>query len=313
MARLNSPGYFSAWRNRFWVSNVTLQTKATLVILASPLVACALVQLAGSNGVLVAGVPLFAICIGVAFFSQWLAFIPAYIYQSEHYFDLAGSTTYVALALIALVLGSGGDLRSTLLGIVIICWASRLGVFLFLRVRKKGSDSRFIDIIPDFRVYLLTWTLQAMWISITASCALLAMTSLNKIPFDGWALSGLVLWVLGFVIEVTADRQKQLFRGQPENAKRFITTGLWAFSRHPNYLGEMMLWTGVALIAFPVLMGWQLISLLSPLFVLFMLTKVSGIDMQERQNDRDWGDDPVYIKYKANTPMLFPLTRPSGL
>jgi len=313
MARLNSPDFFSAWRNRFWVSDVTLQTKATLVILASPFIAFALAQLAGSNGVVVAGVPLFAICIGVAFLSQWLAFIPAYIYQSEHYFDLSGSATYVVLALMGLLLGSQGDLRSTLLAIVMIVWATRLGVFLFLRVRKKGSDSRFTDIIPDFRVYLLPWTLQAMWISITASCALLAMTSLNKIPFDGWAFSGLVLWLLGFAIEVAADRQKQLFRAQPENATRFITTGLWAFSRHPNYLGEIILWTGVAIIAFPVLMGWQLLSLLSPLFVLFLLTKVSGIEMQERQNDRSWGNDPAYILYKANTPMLFPVTRPSGL
>lgn len=279
------------------------------MVLASPLVALALTLLAGPNGVVIAGVPLFALCIGVAFFSQWLAFIPAYIYQTEHYFDLSGSATYWLLALLGLLLGSQGDLRSMLLGILVMVWAARLGTFLFLRVRKKGSDSRFKDIIPDFRVHLLTWTLQAMWISITASCALLAMTSLNKIPFDSWALAGLVLWLLGFSIEVIADRQKQVFRSPPENANRFITTGLWAFSRHPNYLGEIMLWTGIATIAFPVLIGWQLVSLLSPLFVVFLLTRVSGIDMQERQNDRSWGNDPAYLQYKASTPVLFPLPR----
>tara|TARA_A100001037_G_C14907203_1_gene525580 strand:- start:254 stop:733 length:480 start_codon:yes stop_codon:yes gene_type:complete len=158
----------------------------------------------------------------------------------------------------------------------------------------------------------MTWTLQAIWVSVTASCALVAITSVNKVPIDGWAILGLILWCAGFTIEVLADHQKHVFRSKPENARRFITTGLWAWSRHPNYLGEIILWTGIAVIALPVLVGWQLITLMSPFFVYYLLTKVSGIEMQERQNDETWASDPDYWRYKETTPALWPFTQISG-
>ena len=291
---------------------MTLPTTAIIVILASPFLALGLILVSGRDGVLLGHIPVFDLCIAVAFLCQWLAFVPSYLYQTEHFFDLSGSATYIAVATLALIFGAVGDPRSIILAAFIIIWATRLGTFLFCRVHRAGSDSRFVDILPSFRVNLMTWTLQAIWVSITASCALVAITSVNKVPIDGWAILGLILWCAGFTIEVLADHQKHVFRSKPENARRFITTGLWAWSRHPNYLGEIILWTGIAVIALPVLVGWQLITLMSPFFVYYLLTKVSGIEMQERQNDETWASDPDYWRYKETTPALWPFTQISG-
>ena len=115
---------------------------------------------------------------------------------------------------------------------------------------------------------------------------------------------GLVLWIFGFTIEVIADRQKTAFRAEPENQNRFIRTGLWAWSRHPNYFGEIVLWMGVALMAAPALSGGQFVTLISPLFVVFLLTFVSGVRMLEARGNKQWGDDPEYQQYKAQTPVL---------
>jgi steroid 5-alpha reductase family enzyme len=111
---------------------------------------------------------------------------------------------------------------------------------------------------------------------------------------------------VGFALEAVADQQKRRFRERPENAGRFIATGLWAWSRHPNYFGEILLWTGVALVALPALDGWQLATLLSPVFVTLLLTRVSGVPLLEERADARWGDDPEYLAYKKRTPLLVP-------
>ena len=119
-------------------------------------------------------------------------------------------------------------------------------------------------------------------------------------------MAGLALWVGGFLFEVVADRQKSAFRAKPENAQRFIRDGLWAWSRHPNYFGEIVLWCGIALMALPVLQGWQYATLISPLFVVLLLTKISGVRMLEARGRKQWGDDPDYQAYVRSTPMLLP-------
>jgi steroid 5-alpha reductase family enzyme len=115
---------------------------------------------------------------------------------------------------------------------------------------------------------------------------------------------GLLIWIAGFAIEVISDRQKSAFRHR--HPGRFVDTGLWAWSRHPNYFGEIVLWTGIAVIASSTLRGWQWVTLVSPVFVLFLLTRVSGIPMLEKRADERWGDDAAYQRYKENTPVLVP-------
>ena len=119
------------------------------------------------------------------------------------------------------------------------------------------------------------------------------------------AALGAVTWAAGFAVEALADRQKAIFRADPANRDRFITTGLWAWSRHPNYCGEILLWVGVALVAVPALAGWQLVTLISPVFVYLLLTRISGIPLLESRSDAKWGDDPAYQAYKASTPELW--------
>ena len=301
---------------------MSLHARALLVLLLTPFVIAALIIIATAGiGSIEGGIgntkvarlpgtdlPVYAACVLGIFAIQWLLFIHAHLRQSERLFDLTGSLTFIAAFATAAWFGADGDPRSLLLAALVIVWALRLGSFLFARVSRAGHDSRFKKILPDWRVHLMTWTLQGYWVSITGACALVAITSAGKLPLGddgGYALAGGLLWLTGFALEVTADRQKTRFRQSPENQQRFITTGLWAWSRHPNYFGEIMLWLGITVIAYPVLEGWQLLALISPLFVLLLMTKISGVDMLERQNDRRWRDDPAYQQYKARTSKLF--------
>jgi steroid 5-alpha reductase family enzyme len=155
--------------------------------------------------------------------------------------------------------------------------------------------------------FLFTWTIGGLWVFITMAAGLAAMTSAKVVPLGWFALIGIFLWLEGFLVEVVADHQKNRFRSKKENQGRFINEGLWSFSRHPNYYGEITLWLGIAFIAFPVLQGWQLLTLISPIFVYILLTRISGVTMLERRADKKWGDDPEYQRYKETTSSLIPM------
>ncbi len=271
------------------------------------LVIGAAIAWAGSqSGRTFAGLPIFALCGAFAFVLNWLVFIPSNAMQTEHYFDLTGSLTYLSVVLLALGLGGASDPRAWLVGTMVALWAARLGTFLFIRVKKDGSDTRFDDIKPDFPRFLMTWTLQGLWVFLTIACGLAAMTTAAPRPLGFVAFVGFALWAVGFSVEVLADAQKRAFRRDPANAGRFITTGLWAWSRHPNYFGEILLWVGVAVTALPVLQGWQFVTLISPVFVYLLLTRISGVPMLESAGKKRWGDDAEYQAYKARTPVLWP-------
>jgi steroid 5-alpha reductase family enzyme len=269
-----------------------------------------LVAVAGSQGgASIAGVPLFAISVGLAFMLQWLAFIPAYLLQTERFFDLTGSVTYIAVVTTAFILISDADGRSILLLALVVIWATRLGTFLFRRIRRAGKDDRFDDIKPSFIRFLNVWTIQGVWVTFTIGAALAAITTTSKKEGDWLAMVGVLVWAVGFAIEVVADSQKSRFSANPANKGKFIRTGLWSRSRHPNYLGEIILWIGVAMIALPVLQGWQLVTLMSPVFVTVLLTRVSGIPLLEQKADRKWGGQEDYEAYKQQTPVLMPRWR----
>ena len=267
-----------------------------------------LVALAGSQGgASVAGVPLFALSVGLIFLIQWLAFIPAYRLQTEKFFDLTGSMTYISVILIAVFFNKGVDARSILLSALVVIWAIRLGTFLFGRIQKAGKDDRFDEIKPSFFRFLNVWTIQGLWVTFTMAAALVAITTTVRKELDAFAVIGFLLWIFGFVIEVVADTQKSRFNANPDNKGKFIQTGLWSRSRHPNYFGEIVLWVGVAMIALPVLQGWQWVSLISPIFVTLLLTRVSGVPLLERKSDKKWGGQEDYESYKKRTPVLIPI------
>jgi steroid 5-alpha reductase family enzyme len=276
----------------------------------------ALVALAGSQGgATLGGVPVFAIIVGLAFLIQWLVFIPSYLFQTEKFYDLTGSLTYISMIGVALCYSRYStqlDARSILLATLVIIWALRLGTFLFGRIRKSGKDDRFDEIKPSFIRFLNAWTIQGLWVTFTAATALVGITTLTQKDIGAFAVIGLLVWVFGFAFEVIADAQKSRFNADPANKGKFIRTGLWAYSRHPNYFGEIVLWVGIAIIAIPVLQGWQWVAMISPIFVTFLLTRVSGVPMLENKADKKWGGQEDYEAYKKITPVLIPRLTKAG-
>lgn len=278
-----------------------------IIAIIATLLMAAVIAFAGSQkGIIVFGIPLFALCVALAFIIQWLAFILAYILKTEKFFDLTGSITYITVASVAVFLSPIVDSRSLLLLGLISIWAIRLGSFLFLRIRAAGEDRRFREIKKSFLRFLLTWTLQGLWVTFSLAAALAAITSKLKLDLGVFALVGFVVWLFGFGIEVIADRQKSQFKADLKNDDKFINVGLWSWSRHPNYFGEIMLWIGVAILAFPILQGWQWLTMISPLFIIVLLTRISGVPMLEKRADEKWGGQDDYEAYKANTPVLIP-------
>lgn len=285
-----------------------MSKKITIPSILISILMAGLVAIGINQGsVSISGISLIYFCCAFIFLAQWLIFIPSYIFETEHYFDLTGSLTYVSVMLLAILFTVDISLRDVLLALFVWIWAFRLGSFLFIRVKKAGSDGRFDLMKKDFWWFLMTWTIQGLWVFLTLAMALAAITSESKMAIDIFAIVGTLIWIFGFSIEVIADQQKTNFKDDPANKDKFITVGLWSWSRHPNYFGEMVLWIGIALIAFPVLIGWQLVALISPIFVIFLLTRISGVTMLESRGYKKWGDDEEYKNYIKNTSVLIPL------
>ena len=255
------------------------------------------------------GIELVFNAVFLAFAIQWIAFIPAYIFQTEKFYDLTGSLTYLLVIWYSLTLSSDQFTNLNGANIVIVLlislWAIRLGSFLFMRIHNDGEDKRFRSIKPSASQFFMTWTLQGLWVSLCSMCALTAISSNTGIVTNAFFYIGLALFILGFAIEVMADMEKSAFKANQENKDKFITTGLWARSRHPNYFGEIVLWTGIAVMSFSSLEGLQYLTLISPIFTYLLLVYVSGVRMLEARGDLKWGNDPAYQEYKKKTPVLF--------
>ncbi|MER7522586.1 DUF1295 domain-containing protein [Microbacterium oxydans] len=290
-------------------------SRSSLIAIVVALVVGALVAIAGSQGgATIGGVPVFALAVAAAFAIQVIAFIPAMLLQTERFFDLTGSLTFFVISAALVLLAPMPDPRSWILAAMVMLWAARLGSFLALRVHKAGSDGRFDQIKGSPLRFLQVWVIQGAWVSLTAAAAWIAISAdaSSRAPIGWLTVVGIVVWALGMVIEIVADAQKSAFRADPRNRDEFIRTGLWSRSRHPNYFGEIVIWVGVFLTAAPVLVGWQWVALLSPLFVILLLTRVSGIPLLEARAEKKWGDRADYVAYREQTPALIPkLTRPA--
>ncbi len=280
------------------------QSKSLIGITMS-LIFAASILLAGSQGSLsVNGLPLFAVCGAIGFILHWAIFIPSYAFQTEHYFDLTGSLSYITTVIVAAALSPSLDIRDLIICTMILVWAVRLGSFLFWRIKKDGQDKRFIVMKTKFTWFLLTWTLGGLWVLVTMAAGLAALTSNTTVELGILGYVGITLWLFGFAVEVIADNQKRQFKKDPNNRDRFITQGLWSWSQHPNYFGEITLWLGLALLTYPVLSGWQLVTLISPIFVYLLLTRLSGIPTLDRLAKEKWGSDSDYKAYVQATSKL---------
>jgi len=265
---------------------------------------------ASVEGVIFYGLPVILFCAVVSFVTHWIIAVPSLITSSEKYFDFTGmiATLLVVSASMFALLSSGEEasIRAAVVATFVSVWTLRLGIFLYKRIVKAGEDRRFRDIKKSLPKFLMTWTLSALWVFLTTVNAI-TIIALNPLePVGVFFVLGTVLWLLGFGFEVVADRQKKHFSEHPENIDRFISHGLWSVSRHPNYFGEIILWTGIAIISLPFLSSWQFVSLVSPLFVFLLLTRISGLPFLEEKAEKKWGKDKAYVEYKNKTPILIP-------
>ncbi|MDA7717199.1 DUF1295 domain-containing protein [bacterium] len=238
------------------------------------------------------------------FLIQWVLFIPAYLFKTEKFYDLAGSSTYI-FAVSYILYDSSQNLTNLILGTAIIVWAVRLGSFLFFRIKKAGEDKRFKEIKQSPTRFFLAWSLQGMWVSVCSLCALTALSTENGVVLNGYLYLGFGLFLTGFLIEIIADKQKSKFRSNLDNKDKFINTGLWSKSRHPNYLGEIILWLGISIMSISSLSGLQYLTLVSPLFTYLLLVYVSGVRLLEESGNKKWGHLNSYKEYVKNTPVLF--------
>ena len=244
----------------------------------------------------------------LAFLIQWVAYIPAYIFQTEKFYDLTGSLSYLTVIWFVFFSSnnlSGLNIQNLIVVTLISIWAIRLGTFLFGRIHKDGEDKRFRTIKTSASQFFMTWTLQGMWVSICTMCAITAISSSQGIIANTLFYLGLAFFMVGFAIEVVSDQQKSAFRAVPENKEKFITSGLWSKSQHPNYFGEILLWSAIALLSISSLNGTQYLTLISPIFTYVLLVYISGVRMLDDMGNKKWGHLEEYKEYKRNTPTLF--------
>ncbi|WP_394160479.1 DUF1295 domain-containing protein [Galactobacter valiniphilus] len=262
---------------------------------------------AGSTGSAALGpLSLFAMAVAAAYLLQWLAFVPSWLAKTERFYDLTGGISYLAITVFLLLANPGRGAAAWIVGAMVVLWSARLALFLFTRVLRSGGDGRFDEIKQQPVRLLQTWTLQGLWITATAGTAWAVLSDPSGRGIDAWLVIGALIWVVGLGVEAAADAQKRAFAAREENRGRFITTGLWASSRHPNYLGEIVLWIGVAVAAVPSLHGAAWVLLVSPLFVTLLITKVSGVPLLEKRAEARWGGDAAYRAYVQSTPILLP-------
>ncbi len=259
-------------------------------------------------------IPVIYLTLAISFIIHWLIFIPAYIFRTEKFFDITGTITFLSVLIFLIYMKSfklNMPIREIdyVLSVLISIWTIRLGVFLLYRILKDGEDKRFRVYKRSFYSFLVPWSLSALWVFITSLTANTAILSNSINSNHYFTLIGFSIWVIGFIIEVIADTQKLVFKSNSNNKNTFITSGLWSISRHPNYLGEIMLWFGIAIISLPYLIGIQYISLISPIFVYLLLTRISGINLLEEKSDKQWGGIDEYENYKNDTPILFPFIK----
>jgi steroid 5-alpha reductase family enzyme len=240
---------------------------------------------------------------------QWACWIVAAKLQTEKFYDFAGAVTHAALVLYSLLESDSNaalsfTTRQKVLTGMVLTWCTRLGSFLLNRILRDGRDKRFDRVRDRPARFFIFWTFQAVWVYAIASPVYITNTTENDAPLSARDYCGWAMWIAGFAIQVIADAQKRAHRAARPG--QFIRSGLWRYSQHPNYFGEMLMWSGIFLSSSSVLRGAEWLSVSSPLVTYYLLTRVSGIPMLRRIARKRWGEDPAWRKYLAETSLLVP-------
>ena len=237
---------------------------------------------------------------------QVIFFIPSFILKTEKLYDLIGSTTYIIVITIAYLSVNTKTATDTILFLFVVLWGTRLGTYLFRRIQRDSEDVRFEKAKRNFFWFLQYWMGQALWVSITSCAAVIAILKPERDTLNIYGFIGIMIWILGFTLEVIADLQKNNFKKNQNTTQNFISSGLWSKSRHPNYFGEITLWFGMYIISLSSFSGVEYLTIISPIFVYILLTRMSGINMLEKIADQRYGHLEDYLEYKEKTPLLVP-------
>jgi len=245
---------------------------------------------------------------GLSLAVNWVGWAASAALHTEKFYDLTGSLTFLLLSHLSHS-ASSMNTRQNVHSWFIFGWACRLGTFLFLRILKDGSDKRFDRARDNPGLFFKFWTVQAVWVWVTLLPTLIANTQRRNPTLGTRDYIGWTVWAGGFLIELVADMQKSIFKADPTNEGKFIQSGLWSLSRHPNYFGEISLWFGVYISCSSVFRGWQYLSVLSPVLVMLLITRLSGVPLLEAAGAKRWGHLPEYRRYLADTPVLIPFIK----
>ena len=282
----------------------------TIVVMSVFFITALMVGAVGNNSVKLNGYSAVMYCAVICIGMQWIAWIPASAAKTERFYDLMGGLTYLVVVGFSLWAGSLSEapsLREFIVSFLVVIWALRLSSFLYFRIHRTGKDGRFDQLKASPVRFLVPWTIQGLWVFLTMIVVLVINSQAGSAPEMGaWDVVGLSIWLLGFGVEVIADNQKSAFNKDPDNQGKWIDSGLWSYSRHPNYLGEILLWTGIACFGVPCFTGLERVAWISPVFVFLLLTKLSGIPILDKRALEKWGDDEEYQTYRKNTPALLP-------
>jgi steroid 5-alpha reductase family enzyme len=256
--------------------------------------------------------PFLVVALLVSLAIQIVMFIPAFLFKTDKLTDISYGLTFIILSLITLLTNKLSGLKIVLFAMILI-WGLRLAFYLFIRILKAKKDSRFDNIRGSFFKFLGFWVLQGITVFVILIPALLFFNAAST-PLMPLTIIGLVIWIIGISIEGIADLQKNKFKNNPANKDKFIQSGLWKYSRHPNYFGEMLCWTGIYLFTLPALLSSAfnaLIGIISPLYIILLIRFVSGVPKLEKYADDKWGKDKAYQEYKRKTSLviLWPLKK----
>ena len=235
--------------------------------------------------------------LGIAVLFNLIMFIPAYIFRTDKLTDISYALTFIMIAGLA---AFTENMHWVLLA-MITAWGIRLGGFLLIRIHAMGSDKRFDEIRNNPLKFVGFWLLQGVsaWvILIPALFYFSTRASMSPLTY-----LGIIIWLAGMLIEGIADWQK--YRFKQSNSKKWIDTGLWRYSRHPNYFGEILCWLGIYIYTVPALTQSKiLIALISPIYITVLLRYISGIPMLEKRYEKKYGSKKSYREYKESTNLL---------
>ncbi|KAB2041329.1 hypothetical protein ERO13_D02G122500v2 [Gossypium hirsutum] len=238
---------------------------------------------------------------------QIFFFIITALLKFDKVTDFAGSTNFVIIAVLTLIIKGSWHFRQVVLTSLVVIWGLRLAIFLLMRILQWGEDRRFDEMRSNLGKLAVFWIFQAVWVW-TVTLPVTVVNASDRDPsVQAEDIIGWIMWSVGISFEAAADQQKLSFKNSPENRGKWCNVGVWKYSRHPNYFGEIFLWWGIFVASTPILEGAEWLVILGPIFLTLLLLFVSGLPLLEESADKKFGNVAAYRIYKETTSPLIPL------